>query len=136
MDTTVAVTNVAPRRTFRWIASAAWGVAIVVGALYLKLARPEDRHPWLAVLMGSEPFHVFAHLVLYGALALLLRATLGVRPVIVFFTVIAVGVAQETAQVFHVRGFGGAELFDLCVDALAATMALGAWHLRARRNQT
>ena len=120
-------------RLARWIVAAVWGVAIVVGALYLKLARPETEHAWLALLMGSEPFHVFAHLVLYGALALLLRSALGARSVIVFAAVIAVGAAQETAQVFHARRFGGPELFDLCVDAIAAAIALGAWHLRARR---
>jgi hypothetical protein len=86
--------------------------------------------------MGSEPVHVAAHLILYGTLALQLRAALGARPVIVFTAVIAFGVAQETAQVFHARSFGGPEIFDLCVDAVATAIALGAWHLRTRRRRS
>lgn len=115
--------------------ASAWGGCIVAGALWLKLARPESRHAWLAVLMGSEPVHVAAHLVLYGALALLVRMAVGRREIVVFACVLLAGVAQETAQVIHVRSFGRGEAFDLFVDAVAALVVLGAIRLVERRRR-
>jgi hypothetical protein len=114
------------------LVAATWSVALVLGALWLKLSHPEERRPWLAAILGSEPCHVVGHLFLYGSLALLVRFAVGRRPVIVVLSVLAIGFAQETAQVFHVRRYGGAEAFDLCVDVLAALVVLGALHLRER----
>jgi hypothetical protein len=85
---------------------------------------PQQLPAWTTALLESEPFHVFAHCVLYGALALLVRRFISRRAVAVLNMVLALGALQELAQVICVRSFGTPELFDLTVDALATVAAL------------
>jgi hypothetical protein len=101
----------------------AWGSTVVVAALWLKYA-PPAAGTWLARVMASEAVHIAAHMFLYGVLAALARiATQRAWTsalIVAFFAI-----AQEAAQsIWWGRAFGGAEWFDLGVDALAAAVVL------------
>jgi len=100
-----------------------WAVSIMAGAHWLKVSAPERASPLLAALSASEPVHVVAHLILYGTLAAACTRLLRGRVLAILLTV-AVGVAQEKIQLLAAgRGMSTPELFDLAVDALAATVA-------------
>jgi hypothetical protein len=104
----------------------AWGSAVVAFALWLRIATPERGRPWLATIMASEPFHIAAHLMLYGVLtAFAWRATRRLWASALAVTVFAV--VQEAAQsVWWGRAFERGEYFDLAVDAVAAAIVLAA----------
>ena len=102
---------------------------LVGGAIMLKVTDVAIGPPAVQGLMQSEAVHIPAHLVLYGALAALVRVALGPRPTVVLVVVLLVGVAQELAQsALFGRAPGAGELFDLAVDACAALTAL--WLMR------
>ena len=94
---------------------AAWSACILVGAMWLQLAHPENGRPWLARLMGAEPLHIVAHLVLYGTLAFAMRRATG-RAWLAVIAVAAiavlagsraddvVGAAVRGARVLRLRG--------------------------------
>jgi hypothetical protein len=103
----------------------AWGVMIVALVVWIRFAVPQSHSRLLAVLVGSEPFHVLAHSVLYGALAWLAARRFGDRVAWVLGCVLAVGFVQEMAQVVGMRAFGGPELYDLGVDEVAAIAVIG-----------
>jgi hypothetical protein len=78
-------------------------------------------------------FHVVAHAVLYGLLAVLACRFSSSQPKHVFAIVLGMGLLQELTQVVGARSFGGPELFDLSVDAAACGAAL--WRVqRASRS--
>lgn len=85
--------------------------------------------PSLAVrnLLRSEPFHVTAHLCLYGTLYAICRALIGrserfgIVPAVAL--TLAIAFAQEMVQVVtYRRTFGAGELFDLVVDSVAIAL--------------
>ena len=98
-----------------------WGLAIVLGAAFIRFGRPQDHSPLLALAIDSEAFHVAAHLALYGTLAWLCSRRSG-RPLAWLGLVLAIGAVQELTQVGGLRSPGPPELFDLAVDALAASL--------------
>ncbi len=101
-----------------------WGATVIAGVFWVRYAAPEQHRPRLARLMASEPAHIVAHSVLYGALtAMAYFATR--RAWLAFAVVAAVALLQESAQsVWWGRAFGPSEYFDFGVDAIAA---VGAW---------
>jgi hypothetical protein len=102
-----------------------WGPTIGALALCIRFGRPEERSALIAACVASEPFHIVAHVILYGTLAWLTARRFGDRAAAVLGVVLGMGVAQELAQVVGARAFGRAELFDLMVDGLAALAVLG-----------
>lgn len=113
-----------------------WGSGITVGALWIRFAVPQARSPALAALVACEPFHVFAHTVLYATMAWL--AALAVPLAWVVPAVLGLGVVQEAAQVLGGRGPGWPEAFDLAVDgaaALTVVLALRLTRSFARRSR-
>lgn len=89
--------------------------------------------PSLAVrqLLRSEPFHVCAHLGLYGTLYAICRALIG-RWGVAAALALCVAFAQETVQVVtYRRTFGAGELFDLAVDCVAIALVERWWRRRS-----
>lgn len=85
-------------------------------------------------LLRSEPFHVCAHLGLYGTLYAICRALIGRWGVAAALT-LCVAFAQETVQVVtYRRTFGGGELFDLLVDCVAIALVERWWRRRSAVN--
>lgn len=98
--------------------------------------------PSLAVrnLLRSEPFHIAAHLGLYGTLYAICRALVGqskrfgIAPAVAL--TLAIAFAQEMVQVVtYRRTFGAGELFDLAVDSVAIT-AVERWLRRRAKRAT
>ncbi len=94
--------------------------------------------PSLAVrqLLRSEPFHVCAHLLLYGTLYAINRTLLGksqrfsIAPAVAL--TLSIALVQEVVQVVtYRRSFGSGELFDLFVDSVAITLV--EWRARTKR---
>ncbi len=112
-----------PRRTGLFSIAAALGLAIIGGAIWLQSFRPTNRI--LGTMIASEVFHISAHLVLYGSLAVILLMASGRRRLVAFAGVALVGLLQESAQAAsgH-RLLGKPELFDLCVDMVALSVVL------------
>lgn len=109
-----------------------WALCVLCGAA---LVGPiTKRVPLFARAADLEAFHIVAHVFLYGTLALLLQRGMRGRPLVAGALGMLVGLAQETVQVVIARrGLGLPELFDLCVDATAITLALAIRGLIARR---
>ncbi len=99
-----------------------WGLGITAGAVWIRFGRPQDTSPAIAALVYSEPFHVFAHLLLYGTMAWLAARKLPLAWVPP--AVVALGAVQELAQVVGLRSPGAPELFDLGVDTTAALLVV------------
>lgn len=99
-----------------------WGLSVSVGALWIRFYEPQKAHPWLKMLVASEPFHVFAHTMLYGMLGFLGKRFFGEKRALGL--VLLLGGIQEGAQVLGERGFGSGEVFDLCVDLSAALVVV------------
>jgi hypothetical protein len=110
-----------PRSTLaRGLPLLALALLYVAGAVFLATI-PLPLPP---ALLRSEAVHVPAHMVLYGGLALLAYRRLGSAPLAVGVA-LAAGVLQELAQVLGVpRAPGLPELFDLLVDATAASLVV------------
>lgn len=105
---------------------------------YVMRAYPPPLHV-LAVLNASEPFHVFAHVCLYGTFAVAARAMVRRPRWAAPAVVLGVGLVQELAQtVAFGRGVGWPEAFDLLVDgaAVAAVLAIARGWERLRRRAT
>src|SRR5258706_1832885 len=108
------------------------GPMIALLAMYVRFGEPQRRSALIAACVASEPFHVVMHLLLYGTLTWLVTWRFADRahPMswrvrgVVLGVVLAMGVLQELAQVIGARRFGGPELFDLAVDAVAAAFVL------------
>jgi hypothetical protein len=105
----------------RWLLSLAlmWSVALIGGALALRVLHPERWLPLLGRLGRHEAVHVVAHVVLYGTLAAAC-VRLSRRPWVPLAVVAGVGLLQEAAQSSFGKGMGAAEAFDLAVDLAAA----------------
>ena len=117
-----------PNRRFQLVFAVAWSVAVIAGAIVLKVLHPERWLPLIGVLGREEAVHVVAHVFLYGTLAAASHGLSRHRwvPLVV---VGVVGLLQEAAQTLLVgKSFGRAEVFDLAVDLVAAAMV--AWALR------
>lgn len=98
---------------------------LIGGAIYLKVFNPRVGSPALQAFVKSELFHIPAHLLLYGALALACRSIVGRRPWIVLLAILTVGVTQEAAQsILFGRAPGVGEVFDLCVDGAVTLLVL------------
>lgn len=118
----------------RAAAAAAWAAAITAFAVALHYARPTGA---LAKVANSEPAHVVAHLLLYGALAALVARALRGWSWKVFALVAAAGLLQEAAQtLFFGVAMGRHEAYDFTIDlagCAAALAAARAWRWRAER---
>lgn len=110
-----------------------FGLACILGAGWVRVGNPGLQTAWFDAAKLSEPFHVFAHAVLYGTCAALVLRRFG--PAWAVPATLSVGLFQELAQVVGRRPFGEPELFDLGVDGLAAALVvLGAVaHASGRR---
>ena len=108
-----------------------WGLGISGGAAWMRIGHPGFDPAWLRAAAASEPFHVLAHTVLYGACALL--ALWRLPPLKAGLAALALAAVQELVQVVGARRFGAPEWFDLGVDALAiGLVVLGALVHRGR----
>jgi len=117
-------------RSWKRIALLALALALFSSALWLGAWWLQGYvSPSLPVrnLLRSEPFHVAAHLGLYGALYSICRALVGgskrfgIIPAVAL--TLAIAFAQEMVQVVtYRRTFGAGELFDLAVDSVAITV--------------
>ena len=108
-----------------------WGSSLIVAVLWLKYA-PPAAGTWLARVMVLEAVHIVAHLFLYGVLTAL--AWIATRRAWTSALIVAgFAIAQEAAQsIWWGRAFGGAEWFDLGVDAVAVAAVLVTQRIRAR----
>jgi hypothetical protein len=78
----------------------------------------------LAFFASFEAVHIVAHTILYGTLAFLGRRA-GLSVALALTITICIGALQEGVQLAYAhRGPGLPELFDICVDAVAASLAL------------
>jgi hypothetical protein len=129
-------------RSWRKIALLVLALALFSSALWLGAWWLQGYvSPSLAVrnLLRSEPIHIAAHLVLYGALYTICRALvgpsnrLGIAPAVML--TLAIAFVQEMVQVrTYRRTFAEGELFDLAVDTVAIT-AVELWLRRGTKQR-
>lgn len=97
-------------------------LAFLAGAAWIRVGNPGLRADWFDAAKLSEPCHVLAHTVLYGTCAAVVVRRFGLAWAVP--ATLAVGLLQELTQVVGRRPFGGPELYDLGVDALAAFLVV------------
>ena len=110
-----------------------WGATIIAGVFWLQIGHPERGRPWLAAIIGAEPVHIVAHVILYGTLACAMRRATR-RAWVAFALMACFAILQEAAQsLWWGRAFGPGEFFDLGVDGAAAAAVLVFVARRERR---
>jgi RsiW-degrading membrane proteinase PrsW (M82 family) len=109
-----------------------WGLAVSLGALWIRYCRPQENSALFQRMIDSEPVHVVAHSLIYGSLAWLSLRFFSAHRGVALVLVLGLGLLQELSQVLGLRAFGGPELFDLGVDLVAAgvVVALSRPHRR------
>jgi len=102
-----------------------WVIGILIPMAWLAGQEP-DVDAFFTAVFEPEWTHVVVHVFLYAVLGSLLAWIFKGKArlwILIPFSVILVGILQETMQVITLnRTPGRAELFDLCVDLLGALL--------------